>query len=60
MRDCNTLHHPLHEKSLTCNYSLQFPHNFQQTVNKNTQTHQVEVVVLIFQQILVTNLQGIV
>ena len=41
-------------------FSLQFPHYFQQAVDENTQTYQLEVVILIFRQILATNLQGIV
>ena len=38
---------------------LQFPHYFQQAVDENTQTYQLEVI-LIFHQILATNIQGIV
>ena len=41
-------------------FSLQFPNYFQQAVVENTQTYQLEVVILIFHQILATNLQGIV
>ena len=40
------------------NFSLQYPCTIQQTGNENTQMHQVEVVILIQLQILVTNLQG--
>ena len=42
----------------TWNFSLQYPHIIQQTADENIQTYQVEVVVLIWHQILVTNLQG--
>ena len=34
------------------------PHNIKQTSDENTQTHQVEIVILIKHQILVTSLQG--
>ena len=42
---------------LTCNFSLQYPYIIQQIGNENAQTNQVEVI-LIYHQILVTNLQG--
>ena len=35
------------QKLLKSNFSLQYPNIIQQTGNKNTQTYQVEVVVLI-------------
>ena len=40
------------------NFSQQYPYIIQQTGNENTPTYQVEVVVLIQHQILVTNLNG--
>ena len=43
---------------LTCDFSLYYPYIIQQTRNENTQTYQVEVVILIEHQILVTYLQG--
>ena len=44
------------QKWLTCNFSLWYPYITQQTGNENTQTHQVEVVILIKHQILIINL----
>ena len=44
------------QKWLACNFSQRYPHLIQQTGHKKTKTYQVEVVILI-QQILVTNLQ---
>ena len=44
------------QRWLACNLSLWYPHLIQQTGHKKTKTYQVEVVILI-QQILVTNLQ---
>ena len=41
---------------LTCNFSLEYPYFIQQTVNENTQTYQVEVLILIKYQILKRNL----
>ena len=41
-----------------CNFSLQYPHSIEETGSENTQTYQVEVLILIWQQILVTYLQG--
>ena len=38
--------------------SLQYSYIIQQTGSENTQTHQVQVITLIAQQILATNLQG--
>ena len=38
--------------------SLKYPHIIQQTGNENTQTYQIEVLILIYQQILLTNSQG--
>ena len=46
------------QKWFTCNFSLQYPYIVQQKFNENTWTYQVEVVILMSQQILVTNLQG--
>ena len=45
-------------KWLTCNFSLQYPYIIQQAGNENTLTYQVEFVVLISLQILLTYLQG--
>ena len=47
------------KKWLTCNFSLRYLYVFWKMVNKNTQTYQEEVLILILHQILVTNLQGI-
>ena len=53
------LHKPFNsQKWLTSNFSLQYPYIIQQTGSENTPTYQVEVVVLIQHQILVTNLNG--
>ena len=41
---------------LTCNFSLEYPYLIQQIVNENTQTYQVEVLILIKYQILKSNL----
>ena len=38
--------------------SLIYLYTIQQMVNENTQTYQVEVVIFIQHQILITNLQG--
>ena len=46
------------QKWLACNFSLKYPNINLHTGNKNTQTNQVEVVIFIQHQILVTNLQG--
>ena len=43
---------------LTSNFSLKYPFIIQQPSNENTQTYLVEVVILTYDQILVTNLQG--
>ena len=40
-----------------CNFSLKYPYIILHTGNKNTQTNQAEVVILIQHQILATNLQ---
>ena len=42
-------------KWLTSNFSLKYPNIIQQKGNYNTQTYQVEVVIFIYHQILVTN-----
>ena len=42
----------------TSNFSQQYPYIVLQTGNENTQTDQVEIVVLISHQIPVTNLKG--
>ena len=42
-------------KWLTHNFSLKYPNIIQQKGNENTQTYQVEVVILIYHQILITN-----
>ena len=39
-------------------FSLQYPYINQQTGNENTKTYQLEVVVLIWHQVLLTNLPG--
>ena len=46
------------QKWLTCTFSLKYPYIIQQAGNENIQTYQVEVVISILLQILVTNLQG--
>ena len=46
------------QKWLTCNFSLSYPYIIQQNVRENSQTYQVEVVVLTQQQILQTNSKG--
>ena len=43
---------------LTSNFSLKYPFIIQQPSNENTQTYLVEVVILTYDQILVTNLRG--
>ena len=43
----NTIEHFNSQKLLKSNFFLQYPYIIQQTGNKNTQTYQVEVVVLI-------------
>ena len=43
---------------LTNNFSLQYPCTIQQTGNENIQMYQVEVVILIEHQILVTYSKG--
>ena len=43
---------------LTSNFSLKYSFIIQQPSNENTQTYLVEVVILTYDQILVTNLQG--
>ena len=40
------------------NFSLQYPFIIQQTGNENIQTYQVEAAILIWHQVLITNLQG--
>ena len=39
--------HRMNQKWLPSNLSLQYPYIIQQTGNENTQTYQVEIVVLI-------------
>ena len=46
------------QKWLTCTFSLKYPYIIQQAGNENIQTYQVEVVISILLQILITNLQG--
>ena len=46
------------QKWLTCTFSLKYPYIIQQAGNENIQTYQVEVVISILIQILITNLQG--
>ena len=46
------------QKWLTCTFSLKYPYIIQQAGNENIQTYQVEVVIFILLQILITNLQG--
>ena len=46
------------QKRLTYNFSLEYPYITMQTGSEYTQTNRVEVVVLIWQQILVTHIQG--
>ena len=43
------------QKWLTCNLSLYYPYIIQNTGNENTDSHQVEIVILIKHQILPTN-----
>ena len=43
---------------LTSNFSLRYPYVIQLTGNENTQTYQVEVIIMMQHKILVTNLQG--
>ena len=45
------------QKRLTYNFFLGYPYIAMQTGSKYTQTNQVEVVILIWQQILVTHIQ---
>ena len=49
---------PLNSHWLIYSFSLQYPHIIQQTGTESNQTYQVEVVVLIKHQNLVTYLQG--
>ena len=37
---------------------ISYPYFIQQIGNENTQTYQVEVLILIWHQVLITNLQG--
>ena len=46
------------QKWLTCTFSLKYPYIIQQAGNENIQTYQVEVVISILLQIIITNLQG--
>ena len=46
------------QKWLGCNFSLKYPYIILHTGNKNTQTNQAEVVILIQHQILANNLQA--
>ena len=45
-------------KWLTCNFSLKYPYNIQQADSEKIQTYQVEVVISILHQILLSNFQG--
>ena len=46
------------QKWLTCSFSLEYPYIIQQTGSENTQTYQVQDIILIERQILITGLQG--
>ena len=46
------------QKWFTCNFSLQYLYTIQKTGNEITQTYQLEVVIMIYHQILLTKLQG--
>ena len=46
------------QKWFTWIFSLWYPYVIKLTSNENTQTYQVEIVILISHQILITNLQS--
>ena len=46
------------QKWSTCHFSPEYPYIIQQTSIENTQTYQVQDIILIKYQILITNLQG--
>ena len=46
------------QKWSTCRFSLKYPYIIQQTGSENTQTYQVQDIILMKHQFLITNLQG--
>ena len=47
-----------YQKWLTIDFSLLYANIIHQTASENTQTYQVQDIILIEHQILITNLQG--
>ena len=46
------------QKWSTCSFSQEYPYIIQQTGSENTQTYQVQDIILMKHQFLITNLQG--
>ena len=46
------------QKWLTCNFFLHYPYIIQKTGDENTESYQVEIIILLKHQILPTNSQG--